>query len=110
VVLVIGVIQAGLLLRTEKEFNQRSSRELEALGRSQAYVNEVLTGITTVKAAGAEQRIFQQWMNLFCGQLNTTIRRVYLSSVISTVIMLAESLTPLVTLWIGTMLVLNGTL
>ena len=33
-----------------------NARELTALGKSQGYVVEALTGIATLKAAGAEQR------------------------------------------------------
>ncbi len=75
VVMVIGILQFALLFGTQNEFRRRSNRELEAIGRSQGYVAEILTGMMTVKAAGAEQRAFQRWSNLFCDQLNSSIRR-----------------------------------
>ena len=38
--------------------------------------------MTTVKAAGAEPRAFQKWFNLFCEQLDASLCRIYLSSIL----------------------------
>ena len=110
IVLVIGILQFALLLGTKDEFHLRSSRELETTGRSQGYTAEVLTGMTTVKAAGAEQRVFQRWSNLFCEQLNASIRRIYLASILTTSITILRIMSPLILLWLGTVQVLNGTM
>jgi ABC-type bacteriocin/lantibiotic exporter with double-glycine peptidase domain len=110
IVLVIGILQFALLLGTKDEFHLRSSRELETTGRSQGYTAEVLTAMTTVKAAGAEQRVFQRWSNLFCEQLNASIRRIYLASILTTSITILRIMSPLILLWLGTIQVLNGTM
>jgi ATP-binding cassette subfamily B protein len=110
VVLVIGVLQFVLLLGTQNEFRLRSDRELEVIGRSQGYVAEILTGMTTVKAAGAEQRAFQRWFNLFCDQLNSSIRRIYLASILDASITILRIVSPLLLLWLGVIQVLNGTM
>ncbi len=110
IVLVIGILQFALLLGTKDEFHLRASRELETTGRSQGYTAEVLTGMTTVKAAGAEQRVFQRWSNLFCDQLNASIRRIYLASILTTSITILRIMSPLILLWLGTVQVLNGTM
>ncbi|HEY4034728.1 MAG TPA: peptidase domain-containing ABC transporter [Ktedonobacteraceae bacterium] len=110
VVLVIGILQFVLLLGTKNEFRLRSDRELEAIGKSQGYVAEILAGMTTVKAAGAEQRAFQKWSNLFCDQLNSSIRRIYLSSILETSITVLRIVSPLLLLWLGVIQVLNGTM
>jgi len=110
IVLVVGVLQFALLLGAKDEFHLRSSRELETEGLSQGYTTEVLTGMTTVKAAGAEQRVFQRWSNLFCEQLNASIRRIYLASILTTSITILRIMSPLILLWLGTVEVLNGTM
>jgi HlyB family type I secretion system ABC transporter len=110
IVLVLGTLQFAFLLGSNNEFRMRSDRELEAIGKSQGYVAEVLAGMTTVKAAGAEQRAFQKWFNLFCDQLNASVRRIYLSSILSTAITIMSIVSPLLLLWLGVIQVLNGTM
>ena len=110
VVLVIGILQFVLLLGTNNEFRLRSDRELEAIGKSQGYVAEILAGVTTIKAAGAEQRAFQKWANLFCEQLNASLRRISLSSILESSINILRAASPLLLLWLGVIQVLNGTM
>lgn len=107
-VLVIGFLQIVLLLSTDSAMRALSRRELEATGKSQGYVAEVLTGIGTLKAAGAEQRAMAQWSNLFFDQLNTTVRRSYLSSAIGSGMSILSTVSPIILLWIGATLVLSG--
>ncbi|HEU5231069.1 MAG TPA: peptidase domain-containing ABC transporter [Ktedonobacteraceae bacterium] len=109
-VLVIGALQVGLLLVTNRPIRELSMRELIAQGRSQSYATEVLGGMVSLKAAGAEQRAFQHWSNLLFEQLNVSVRRTTLSSIVDTTIRLFQSLAPFVLLWIGTLQVLNGSL
>ena len=85
VVLILGILQLAFLLGANNEYRLRSARELETIGKSQGYVAEILAGITTVKAAGAEQRVFQWWFNLFSDQLSASLRRSYLASFLSIV-------------------------
>ncbi|HZO73023.1 MAG TPA: peptidase domain-containing ABC transporter [Ktedonobacteraceae bacterium] len=110
IVLGIGSLQVLLLLCTASKFRVLSSRELEAAGKTQGYMTEMLTGITTIKAAGAEQRAFERWSNLFFEQLNVTLRMDYLSSTVSIFMGTLQTLSPLLLLWVGTIDVLNGTM
>jgi ATP-binding cassette subfamily B protein len=110
VVLVVAIFQAIILLCTNKPIRDLNRRELEAAGKTQGYVAEALAGITTLKAAGAEQRAFARWINLFFDELNTTTRLNYLSSTIGSFLTTLSTLAPLVLLWIGTMQVINGTM
>jgi len=109
-VLIIALFQAVVLLFTNRPMHNLNRRELEATGKTQGYVAEALAGITTLKAAGAEQRAFARWSNLFFDQLNTTIRQNYLSSTIRSFLTTLSTLAPLVLLWIGTMQVINDTM
>jgi ATP-binding cassette subfamily B protein len=107
-VLIFGLIEVGLLIGSSNPIRRLASRELEAAGKAQGYTTEILTGIATLKAAGAEQRAFQQWLNLYFSQLNASVRQDYLTSMIGTVVGTSRTLAPFAILWLGTMLVLNN--
>jgi ABC-type bacteriocin/lantibiotic exporter with double-glycine peptidase domain len=108
IALGIGLLQVILLIATYGPVRRLARRELDAVGGSQGYVTEMLTGIVTLKAAGAEQNAFQRWSNLFLKQLNIAVRLNYTTSVISTLISTLNTLAPLALLWVGTNEILNG--
>lgn len=110
VAVAVGVIQLVLLLTSVKPLRGLAMRDLIAQGRSQAYMNEALNGIATLKAAGAEQRAFSHWSNLFFTQLNISIRRNYLGSLVNIAMSTLNTLSSLLLLWLGTAQVLRGTM
>ncbi|MBV9228837.1 MAG: ATP-binding cassette domain-containing protein, partial [Chloroflexi bacterium] len=109
-VLGIGLLQVVLLLGTNNSMRALTRRELEATGKTQGYVAEVLNGISTLKAAGGEQRAFARWINLFVDQLNTTVHLDYLASTVNSFMTTLSTLSPLILLWYGTVQVLGGTM
>jgi HlyB family type I secretion system ABC transporter len=108
--LAVGSLQVFVLLVTYRPVCELANRELASQGKSQGYMSEALTGIATIKAAGAEDRAHDRWSNLFFDQLNFSVRHGYLSAVISTIMMLLRSFAPLALLWIGAVQVLQGSL
>jgi ABC-type bacteriocin/lantibiotic exporter with double-glycine peptidase domain len=110
VVLGIGVVQALLLLSTGKPLKNLNQRELAAIGKSQGYITEILAGIKTLKSAGAEYRALERWSNLFYEQMNISVRRVYITSLIDTVMSALSIAAPLALLWLGTLQVINGSM
>ncbi|GCE06707.1 peptidase domain-containing ABC transporter [Dictyobacter aurantiacus] len=106
-VLAIGLLQVLLLLCTNRRMRTLARQDLESAGRLQGYVGEMLTGIGSIKAAGAEQRAFEQWSNLFVDQLNISIRRTYFSSAIATCLVSLQALAPLALLWLGAQQVMS---
>jgi ABC-type bacteriocin/lantibiotic exporter with double-glycine peptidase domain len=108
--LVIGLLQVLLLLASNRPLSQLASRELAAYGKSQGYLDEVFAGIATLKAAGAEQRAFERWSNLFFDQLNIALRHDYLKATITTILTALRSLAQLALLWVGATQVLNGSI
>lgn len=109
-VVAIALLQVVLLLTTNRLLRDMTARELTALGKSQGYVVEALTGISTLKAAGAEQRVLGQWTNLFFEQLNISVRRNLVSWTIDTIMNTLRTFSPLLLLVVGTLEVLNGSL
>ncbi len=108
--MVIAGLQAILLLCTSRPISELTNRELAAQGKSQGYITEALAGIKTLKAAGAEHRILDRWCNLFLEQMNISVRRSYLSSVVETLMSTFNICAPLLLLWVGTMQVMSGTM
>lgn len=110
IALIIGLLQVLLLIGTRSPVRRLARRELDAIGESQGYITEMLTGIETLKATGAEQRAFQRWSNFFVKQLNTSVALNYMTSTISTVTSILNVAAPLIALWVGTIETLNGTM
>ena len=110
IALVIGTLQVLLLVGTHSPIRRLARLELDAIGEIQGYITEMLTGIETLKAAGAEQKAFQRWSNFFVNQLNISVRLNYMTSVINTFTFILNVVSPLVLLWVGTTKILNGTM
>ena len=110
VALAIGVLQVAILLSSTRLIRRLSKQELLAQGKFHGYAAEALMGITTLKAAGAEQRALEHWTNLFFEQMNVSVRRHYLAALVELAVTNLRALAPLLLLVIGTTQVLQGTL
>lgn len=110
VTVAIGAFQVGLLLITAPAIRRLTQRDLAAQGKTQGYLNEALAGIATLKAAGAEQRALNRWTNLFFDEMNISVRRSYLLTVVGIILQILHTLSPLLLLWIGAIQVINGTM
>jgi len=109
-VLGLGAVQVCVLLGSNRVIRAQATRELLAQGKAQGYAAEALVGITTLKAAGAEDRALHRWTNLFFDQMNASVRRSQLSALIETATSNLRALAPVILLVIGTAQVLNGSL
>jgi ATP-binding cassette subfamily B protein len=108
IALAIGLVQVALLWVTSSALRRLTQRDLEAQGKTQGYMNEVLAGIATIKAAGAEHRAFHRWENHFFNEMNVSLRLSYLSAVVGNVFSMISMLSPLLLLWIGALQVVAG--
>lgn len=106
----VGLLEVMVLLLSKGSVNRLAGRELAAFGKSQGYLGEAMVGIATLKAAGAEERAFDRWSNLFYDHLNISLRYNYVSGTVAAIL---ESLIPfgqLALLWVGATQVLNGSI
>jgi ABC-type bacteriocin/lantibiotic exporter with double-glycine peptidase domain len=110
IALGVGLLQVLLLVSMYGRVRRLARCELDAIGKTQGYVTEVLTGIETVKAAGAEGSALKRWSQLFLKQLNISVRLDYTTSMIGAWIMILNIFAPLAFLWVGTGEVLNNTM
>jgi ABC-type bacteriocin/lantibiotic exporter with double-glycine peptidase domain len=106
--LMFGCIQVLLLWGSTRRLYELTERDLAAQAESQSYLVEALAGVATLKAAATEDRAMEHWSNLFFKQLNISIRRSHLTNLIETARDGVGILAPIILLWIGGLLVLNG--
>jgi HlyB family type I secretion system ABC transporter len=109
-VLALAVLQIGLLLSLNRRLYSLVQRDLVAQTESQSYLVEMLRGIGTLKAAGAEDAALDRWSNLFTAALNISVQRGQLMAVGEAGVELIRTLSPLLLLWIGAERVLDGSL
>ncbi len=109
-VAVLGALQVALLFAFGGRYRERMSEELEAQGRTQGHVVEMLAGIETLKALGVEPRWLERWQNLFVDELNAAIRRSRLGALAGALTNGLALASPLAVLVIGAWQVLEGRL
>jgi ABC-type bacteriocin/lantibiotic exporter with double-glycine peptidase domain len=82
--LTLGVLQLSVPLITARRVRGLLQESLKADADSQGYLVEALSGIVTLKAAGAESQALERWSNLFFVWLNIVLRLNYLVRFINT--------------------------
>ncbi len=107
VVLLLAALQVSIPLITHRPIQRLMAENLQAQARSQGYLAQMITGIETLKAVGAESRAVSQWSNLFVDEVNATLARGRLSAVIESLTTALRVLSPVVVLVVGTLGVLS---
>jgi ABC-type bacteriocin/lantibiotic exporter with double-glycine peptidase domain len=109
---VLAVIAAviGLLWLTTIRVRERMALDLSSQSEAQGYLVELLEGISTLKAAAAEDRAMSRITGLLTQWITITLRRSYLAAVIDAVTTALRFLTPLLVLWLCIQRVLAGTM
>ncbi|MDP9069209.1 MAG: peptidase domain-containing ABC transporter [Actinomycetota bacterium] len=110
VVLVLGALQMSIPLLAHRSIQRLMAENLQAQARSQGYLAQLVAGIETLKAVGAEARAVSQWSNLFVDEVNASVARGRMNTIIETLTTALRVLSPVVVLVVGTLGVLNGNL
>ncbi len=108
VVLGLGLLRVGLFLLTRKKNRDLMSELLQAQADSRSYQVQMLMGIETLKASGAEGRSVEHWSNLFVEELNAALARGRLDALVESLLSSLAAASPLVILATGGYLVLTG--
>jgi ABC-type bacteriocin/lantibiotic exporter with double-glycine peptidase domain len=106
----LGAFRVGLFLFTRKRHRDLMSRSLQTEARSQSYQVNLLAGIETLKASGAEHRAVEQWSHLYVDVLNVSLSRGRLSAFVDSTLAALGTASPLVILVWGAVQVLQGDL
>jgi ATP-binding cassette subfamily B protein len=109
-VLGLGLARVGLFLLTRHRQRELMSRSLQAESRSQSFQVNMLAGIETLKASGAEHRAVDQWSHLFVDVLNVSLDRGRLTAMVDAALAALATGSPLVILMFGALQVLEGNL
>jgi ABC-type bacteriocin/lantibiotic exporter with double-glycine peptidase domain len=110
VVLILGLMQAGVFLFTYRRYQELMSQDLHRQSRSQSYLVQMLAGIETLKAGGTEGRAVEEWSNLFVDGLNISLARGRLSATVDSLMSALRMGSPLLVIWFGGFQVLDGNL
>jgi ATP-binding cassette subfamily B protein len=109
-VLGLGLLQVTVLLLSWRRNQHLMSESLQVEAKSQSYTFELLAGIETLKAAGAERRAADHWERLFIDQVNVALRRGRLEASVLAVTGTFQLASPLAILVYGGFQVLDGSL
>lgn len=107
-VLGLAVVQVGLVLLTASWMTRLTQRTLVAEADSHTYLIEAIGSIATLKASGMEGRVARHWNHLFDQYMNRMLQQSRLTAGLDSVLMALRTFAPLLLLWAGAWLVLNG--
>lgn len=106
----LAVTQGLVVAATTRPMHDLMQRELAADASQHSFLVDSLKGITTVKAAGAEDRTLDHWTNLFFAHLNVVLRRGRFAALVDTATSVLRTGAPLLLIWFGALQVLRGEL
>jgi ATP-binding cassette, subfamily B, bacterial len=107
-VVVLALVQVVTLVASWRRNRRLMSDSLQAQADSQSYAYELLAGIETLKAAGAEHRAAQHWSGLFKRQVGIDLSRGRVSAAVDSVMSTLSVGSPLLILLLGTLQVVDG--
>jgi ATP-binding cassette subfamily B protein len=109
-VLALALLEILTLVTSWRRNQRLMSDSLQAQADAQSYAYELLAGIETLKAAGAEQRAAERWSGLFLNQVSVDLTRGRLTAAVESVMSTLNAGSPLLILLVGTYGVLAGQL
>jgi ABC-type bacteriocin/lantibiotic exporter with double-glycine peptidase domain len=110
VVLGLGLGRAGLFLWNRRRYRDLTAESLEAEAEANAFQAQLLSGIETYKAIGAEPRALAHWSNLFARVLNASLARGRLQALVDASLGALAVGSPLLVLALGAWRVMAGDL
>ena len=109
-VLVLALLEILTMVTSWRRNQRLMSDSLQAQADAQSYAYELLAGIETLKAAGAEHRAAERWSSLFLNQVGVDLTRGRLTAAVESVMSTLNAGSPLLILLVGTYGVLAGQL
>jgi ATP-binding cassette subfamily B protein len=104
----LGLLQVVVLLLSWRRNQQLMSESLQVEAKAQGFTYQLLAGIETLKAAGAERRAARHWEGLYIDQVNVAVARGRLDAIVEAVVGALQMGSPLAVLVCGAFQVLNG--
>jgi ATP-binding cassette, subfamily B, bacterial len=107
-VLALAVLEVAVMVMAGRASQRLMAGSLQAQAHAQSYAYELLAGIETLKASGAEQRAVDHWGGRFTDQVNISLTRGRLMAAVNSVTSTLQMASPLVILMVGAFQVLDG--
>ena len=108
VVLMLALFEIATMVMSWRRSQRLMSASLQAQADTQSYAYELLAGIETLKASGAEHRAADHWSGLFVDQVNVALTRGRLTAAVNSIMSTLRFAAPLVLLMVGAFQVLAG--
>jgi ATP-binding cassette subfamily B protein len=102
------LVQALIFGGTRDRVRNLVNNELISSAAEQSYAIEALTGISTIKASGAEDNVFHNWQALLSTSLLWSSRQKGISSMLQAISGFITRVVPILLLWFGIYRVLAG--
>ncbi|HEX2831673.1 MAG TPA: peptidase domain-containing ABC transporter [Thermoanaerobaculia bacterium] len=106
----LGALRVLLFVLTRHRHADLMSKTLQVQARSRTYQVQLLSGIATLKALGAEQQAVDRWSNLFVDELNVSLARGRLDAFFDAAMNTFTTASPFIVLAVGASAVLSGEL
>ena len=104
----LGALRVLLFLGTRHRQAALMAKTLQVQARSRNYQVQMLSGIETLKALGAEQQAVDRWSNLFADELNVSLARGRVEAFFEAAISTLTTASPFVILLFGAAAVMAG--
>jgi ABC-type bacteriocin/lantibiotic exporter with double-glycine peptidase domain len=108
VVLMLAALEIAVMVLSWRQSQRLMAGNLQAQADAQSYAYELLAGIETLKASGAEHRAVDRWGGLFTDQVNISLTRGRLMAAVNSATSTLQMASPLVILMVGAFQVLDG--
>jgi ATP-binding cassette subfamily B protein len=108
--LTIALLEIAILAATNPRLHCLMESDLASQSRSQACLIESLTGISTLKASGAEASTLGRWSGLLANQLGASAQRSRFMAKIDAALTGIRIFSPLLLLWLGGIQVVQGSM
>ncbi len=108
IALGLGALQVAVLLLSAPRMHELTRREILADADVQGYLVELLNGMATIKASGAEARGWERSATLVSHRLQLSLARGRLNAAAEGALAALRVAAPLTLLWLATSRVLDG--
>ncbi|MEM6796514.1 MAG: peptidase domain-containing ABC transporter, partial [Acidobacteriota bacterium] len=109
-VVLLGLLRVLIFVVTRGRYRDLMTEQLQVQATARGYQMQMLSGIETLKASGAENRAVGHWSDLFVDELNVNLEQGRLQAKIDASLDVLTAISPLIVLLVGGHLVLGGSL
>ncbi|MBA4601014.1 peptidase domain-containing ABC transporter [Thermoactinomyces mirandus] len=109
-VIGISILLFAIVFFTTPVTKNLTAKDISTQSQTQSFLSETILGIIDIKTTGTEQIAFNGWLERFQRQLRISEKRNLWTSVIGSVTIGLQRLTPIVLIWLGAYFVIDNRL